>query len=68
MEMRIQLLVVKSRQQMVFPLAPFNGFSDLVVHIEALQIFVCGIGKAVQLIVFAPGARRIDDTLMGINI
>ena len=36
MEVRVQLLVVKARQQMMFPVPQRDGSGDLVINVEAL--------------------------------
>ena len=36
MEVRVQLLVVKARQQMMLPVTQRDGSGDLVINVEAL--------------------------------
>ena len=66
--MGVQLLIVKPGQQMVLPVAQRHGFRHLVIDVEALQIFIGGVGKAVELIDLASHARRIDAALMRIDV
>ncbi len=66
--MGIQLLIVKPGQQVVFPLAQRNGFGHLVVDVEALKVFIGGVGKAVELIRLASRPCRVDAALVGIDV
>ena len=54
MEVRVQLLIVKPGQQMMFPFPQRNRFGDLVVDVEALKVFIRGVSKAIELIDLAP--------------
>ena len=66
--MGVQLLIVKPGQQMVLPVAQRHGFGDLVIDVEALQIFIGGVGKTVELINLASRARCIDAALMRVDV
>lgn len=67
MEVGIQLLVIKPGQQMVFPLTQRNGFSHLIINVEAPEIFIRGVGKAVKLIDFTARPGCINTALVGIE-
>ena len=68
MEVRVQLLVVKARQQMMFPVPQRDGSGDLVINIEALQIFIRGIGEAVKLVDLAARPGGIGAALVGVHV
>ncbi len=67
MEVRVQLLVVKARQQMMFPV-PSATVRDTVINIEALQIFIRGIGEAVKLVDLAARPGGIGAALVGVHV
>lgn len=68
MEVGIQLLVVKPGQQMVFPLTQRNGFGHLIINVDAPEIFIRGVGKAVKLIDFTARPGCINTALVGIDV
>ena len=46
--MAVEFLIIKTGQNMVLPVAQRDRFRYLVVNVETFQIFIGGIGKAVQ--------------------
>lgn len=68
MEVRVQLLVVKARQQMMLPVPQRDGSGNLIINVEALQIFIRGIGEAVKLVDLAARPGGIGAALVGIHV